>query len=210
MPSKRNEYYLLLEGETSGPHTLEELHQMWQAEKITLDTLYVEPGMAECKPVNTILNKVSGFKKPEAQRPEGEQLVLDIERVKMGRWVVRFCVAVAIVGLLIWSYYSIMRPAKAPPVPVFARIELSMTTLTVINRNAYDWEKKTICLNGKPPDGYKVNVPVLAVGGSMQIPLINFADTQGVRFEPWRLAVSEVWIGDEKEGYRMYGIRRTQ
>ena len=58
MSAKRDEYYLLLEGETSGPHTLEELHQMWLDERITLETLFVQPGMKGCRPVNLILNQV--------------------------------------------------------------------------------------------------------------------------------------------------------
>jgi len=75
MEHKPEEYYLLLNGDTAGPYTLADLHAMWMDDKITLDTLFVRPGMQKCQPVNLILGLVINYdpSKPVEVEPEEEK-----------------------------------------------------------------------------------------------------------------------------------------
>ncbi|MEW6306257.1 MAG: DUF4339 domain-containing protein [Verrucomicrobiota bacterium] len=205
MSVKRNEYYLLLNGETSGPHTLEELHQLWLAEKITLDTLYVQPGMQECKPVNLILNRVIGFRKDE---PQAEQPAPEIAVNRRAVVVGFYCAAAIVIGMLVWVYITMFRTDDDPALRFNAGAQLTMTHLSIINRNDYDWTNVNVVLNGKPPAGYKCLVPSIRGGGYVDLSLIDFVDEKNFRFEPWRTTVDEIWVGDEKRGYRPVPVPR--
>lgn len=212
MAVKRDEYFLLLEGETSGPFTLEELHQMWQDEKITLDTLYVRPGMKGCKPVNLILNQVIGYRKPAATeelKPRAEpEIEFELEETSNLGGV--YVLAAIGVGFLIWLLTAVSKPPPDPSLRLNADVEVSLTHLTVFNRNNYAWLETMVVINGQPPGGYRYKITALVPNGSAIISLPDFADGAGNRFAPWGMRVETVWIGDDKQGYHPFPLSASE
>ncbi len=199
MLARRNVYYLFLNGETAGPYTLEGLHEMWQEEKITPETLYVQPGMTRSSPVNLILNKVIGY-----QKPVTTEAVPPVEKGETRSLSGAYVTAVIGIVLFCWAVGSARNPSRDPSRALNARIAESRARLSVVNGNDYDWKGQSIVLNGKPPQGYKHRILSLKPGESAAVWLTHFVDETGARFEPWRMEIKEVWIGDDKLGYRFF------
>jgi hypothetical protein len=56
-------YFVLIEDNESGPHTLAKLHEMWSKGEIWEGTLFAQSGMEEWKPLSEILSKIKDYKK---------------------------------------------------------------------------------------------------------------------------------------------------
>lgn len=207
MQPPREEYYLLINGDTSGPYTLAELHRMWMEDKIKLDTLFVRPGMRKCQPINLILGMVINYheEKPDPYAvpvvDETEDPLAPLKRV------FRLGVVAAIFVVFIWLIGPWREVSEKQAQIMRAVVLVKTADLNVFNESDFEWPEMYVHLNGQPPGGYKRKLDKLAPGTSRDITLLEFTDSIGTSFEPWRMTVSEVWIGNEKMGYRQFRVR---
>lgn len=206
MANQVDEYYLLLKGETSGPFTLEQLHDMWMADKITLDTLFVRPGMSKCQPINLILSKVINPEEPEAEAEAADKAAAKEEK-ESGPWFEIVSIALALC-LLIYGFRSLSHPSASPEREHFANVELQLSGIVVRNMNDFDWKDAWVYVNGRPPDGFRYQIKSLPTKESINIPLLNLADTNGLPFNPAIMNVQDVWIGDDIQGYRPFSFKK--
>jgi hypothetical protein len=56
VPMNETEYCLILDDKEQGPFTIGQLRSLWNAAKITTETLYTQPGMAGWRPLSDILS----------------------------------------------------------------------------------------------------------------------------------------------------------
>lgn len=207
MEPPREEYYLLINGDTSGPYTLADLHRMWMEDKIKLDTLFVRPGMRKCQPINLILGMVINYheEKPDALAvpvvDESENPLAPFKRL------LRWGVIVGILVVFVWLIGPWREAAQEQTQIMRAVVLVKTADLNLYNESDFEWSEMFVHLNGQPPGGYKRKLDKLAPGTSRDITLLEFTDSTGLSFEPWRMTVSEVWIGNEKLGYRQFRVR---
>lgn len=197
MRSKLEVYYLYQDGQTTGPWALEQLHEMWDEGRIMADTPYVQVGVWRKQPLSKILNKIIGYRKTaqaEISLPDEEPQATSLRGTHIATG--------AGLAFLIWLIASTVKPPENPSRALKAEVQEIRARLNVINWNNYDWRDETIVLNGAPPKGYKRVIRFLPAGESMSLLLTDFANPTGARFEPWSMPITEVWIGDERQGYR--------
>jgi len=85
-------------------------------------------------------------------------------------------------------------PTPAPP-DLHASARMNGLTVTIANQDASDWQSVRIQLNPAVlRSGYEITVPSIPVGGSSEIPLTDFSNGDGQRFNPLTMVVKEVWI----------------
>lgn len=205
MRAKPDVYYLFHDGQTKGPCTLADLHEMWDAGQVTLNTLFVQPGPWRSRPLSHILEKVIGY-----QKPAGGEIAPPVDEAKASITAATYFVTAVGIALLVWVLGPTLKPSPDSSRTLKAEVELVMTRVSVFNGNSYDWMGKTVVLNGKPPLGYKRKIAVLKSGEVMTLPLTDFADQTGFRFEPWRMLIEEIWIGDDQQGYQSFPPPRNQ
>jgi hypothetical protein len=199
-----DDFYLLIEGDTSGPYTLEKLHELWEEQRIDLKTLYVQPGMRQCRPIDTIVHRVIGF----GQVAEAPEAVAEAAPPRAS--LVPFWWAGLIVITLIaaWTMSSVSSARKAAlREPLNAGVELGLADLKIANQNRFEWREIEVFLNEGPPQGYSARIPQLMPGDVTAIPLVNFMTKEGVRFEPWRMDVGRVWVGQGPKDYTNYVVQ---
>jgi len=206
MELKPEEYYLLIDGDTAGPYTLADLHAMWMADKITLDTLFVRPGMHKCQPVNLILGLVISYHPvPPAQaRPVEEAAEHPLAPF---RPLLRWGLAGLLLGLTIWVILSTREQSGPDALIMRAVVQVKPADLNVFNESDFEWQDMFVHLNGQPPEGYRRKLTTLQPGHSIDITLLEFTDPAGDAFQPWSMSVTDVWIGNEKRGYRSFRVR---
>jgi hypothetical protein len=206
MEPKPEEYYLLMDGDTAGPYTLADLHAMWMEDKITLDTLFVRPGMHKCQPVNLILGLVISYNpaQPVLTPPvedEGEHPLAPF------RPLLRWGLVGLILGLTLWAILS-SREQSGPDVLIMrAVVQVKQADLNIFNESDFEWQDMFVHLNGQPPEGYRRKLTTLRPGQSIDLTLLEFTDPAGDAFQPWSMSVTDVWIGNEKRGYRPFRVR---
>ncbi len=61
-PMRETDYYLQLDDKEQGPFTIRQLRSLWDAAKITSETLYTQPGMAGWRPLSDILSTIEPCK----------------------------------------------------------------------------------------------------------------------------------------------------
>jgi hypothetical protein len=182
---------------------------MWMDDKITLDTLFVRPGMRKCQPVNLILGMVINYNavQPAVTAPpiedEAENPLAPFKPF------VRFAGIVVILILFVWAIMEQMTPPEKELMSVRAYVRLKPADLNVFNESDFAWRDFNAYLNGQPPNGYKRKVGTLLPGSGIDLTLLEFTDSYGSSFQPWNMTVNEVWIGNEKVGYRSFRIRRS-
>lgn len=206
MEHKPEEYYLLLNGDTAGPYTLADLHAMWMDDKITLDTLFVRPGMQKCQPVNLILGLVISYDptKPEQTEPTVEEVEHPLAPF---RPLLRWGLVGLVLCLVVWAFFS-SQEQTGPDVSVMrAVVQVKQADLNVFNESDFEWQDMFVHLNGQPPAGFKRKLTTLRPGHSVDMTLLEFVDPEGDAFQPWSMSVTDVWIGNEKRGYRSFRVR---
>lgn len=205
MQPQREEYYLLINGETAGPYTLAELHRMWMDDQITLDTLFVRPGMRKCQPINLILGMVINYHEEQpvvvAAKDEDEDPLTPLKRL------FRRGVIVLILVMFVWVVGPWRDAAEKQTQIMRAVVIVKPADLNIYNESDFEWQEMSVHLNGQPPGGYKRKLGNLSPRAGLDITLLEFTDPSGASFEPWRMTVSEVWIGNEKLGYRSFRVR---
>jgi hypothetical protein len=196
-----NEYFLLIGGESSGPYTLEQLHELWLKEPFPLDTLYVRKGMTECRPIDEILHVIIAFRKaPPKPLPPPRKLSRTAFALRVGACALLILGA----GVSIWLRN---RPEPPPPDVVRALVEVSKINVTIVNFDLDDWTEKTLCLNGYGPEAFKCRLASLKARDTVTLSLTRFVNDQGDRFEPWNTEVSEVWIGGGGKDFHRFPVR---
>lgn len=206
MEPKREEYFLLINGDTAGPYTLAELHTMWMDDKITLDTLFVRPGMQKCQPINLIMGLVISYDPNQAAAEEPKIDEDENPFTPFKGWLKWALLAIAI-GLFGWLIVSNLRQAEVESLIMRAVVEQKPADIRIVNESEFEWQDVFVYLNGQPPEGYKRLLGNLKPNNSVELTLLEFRDPTGTPFEPWRMGVTEVWIGNEKIGYRSFRIR---
>lgn len=209
MDPKVEEYFLLINGETAGPYTLAQLHEMWMDDKITLDTLFVRPGMRKCQPVNLILGMVINYSAAEPAvtvPPVEDETENPLAPFKP---LVSYAGIIIVFLLFIWVVWSQMHPPEAKVLSLRAYVKAKPADLNVFNESEFEWKDFVVYINGQPPNGYKRKLPTLQPGNGIDLTLLEFTDNYGIGFQPWTMSVNEVWIGNEKSGYRSFRIRRV-
>src|SRR5207244_9513220 len=93
------EYFLLLEGETTGPFTLEQLQHLWFNKGIPLDTLYARPGLKECRPIDTLLHRIIAYQKAGLQ----EVAAPPPKRMSTAKWVTVYSLILVLLVIFLWS-----------------------------------------------------------------------------------------------------------
>ncbi|MGO8929944.1 MAG: hypothetical protein ACLQU3_24005 [Limisphaerales bacterium] len=101
-------------------------------------------------------------------------------------------IALAVVGTVV-NCRDNEKPASERKV-LNASVSVGSDTLTVVNKDDFDWENVHVWLNGRPLDGYKAQVAVLRAGGRKQLSFFEFTNENGDRFSG-NMKVIEVWIG---------------
>jgi hypothetical protein len=197
-----DQYYLLIEGETSGPFSLEQLQQLWLSKGIPLDTLYAAPGLKECQPVDTLLSKIIAYHKPEVAPPPAPPAP---DPYAAAKWVATYSLIVTLVGGAIWSISPFSRRAR-PLNVVEAAVEVTPIRVSLTNNDGQDWSEKTIILNDGPDGGYRYRIGSLRAGQTVHFSLIEFISPAGKRFQPWNMSVLEVWIGGGGKDFKRYRI----
>lgn len=206
MQSQREEYYLLVNGESAGPYTLADLHQMWMDDKISLDTLFVRPGMRKCQPINLILGMVINY---HAAQPVEVAPVVEAEEHPLSpfKGVLRW----GLMGLCLVVFIWLIGPGRSDSEYksdiMRGMVVVKPADLHVFNESEFEWQEVYVHLNGQPPGGYKRKLSSLPPGMGKDITLLEFTDVSGASFEPWRMSVTEVWVGNEKIGYRTFRVR---
>jgi hypothetical protein len=208
MQPQREEYYLLINGDTAGPYTLAELHQMWMDDKITLDTLFVRPGMRKCQPINLILGMVINYH--AAQPAEEAPLIIEEEEHPLApfKGLLRWGLMGVCLVLFVWLIgpWRVASESKKSEI-MRAVVAVKPADLNIFNESEFEWREVYVHLNGSPPGGYKRKLNSLPPGMGKDLTLLEFTDTSGASFEPWNMSVTEVWIGNEKMGYRTFRVR---
>jgi hypothetical protein len=207
MQPQREEYYLLVNGDTAGPYTLAELHQMWMEDKITLDTLFVRPGMRKCQPINLILGMVINYhaaQPAEAAPPAAEE---EDHPLAPFKGILRWGLMGACLLVFIWLIGPWRGDSESQLQIMRGVVTVKPADLGVYNEREFEWQEVFVYLNGQPPVGYKRKLGNLAPGTGKDITLLEFTDVSGAAFEPWRMSITEVWIGNEKLGYRTFRVR---
>ncbi|HEY1169810.1 MAG TPA: DUF4339 domain-containing protein [Verrucomicrobiae bacterium] len=208
MEPQREEYFLLVNGETAGPYTLAELHEMWMSDKITLDTLFVRPGMKKCQPINLILGMVINYQTATAKPAPTEIAIEEESALAPLKGVFRWGITVAIMCVFIWVIGPWRYRGEEQTQVMRAIIEVKPADIRIINESDFEWNQMFVYLNGTPPSGFKRLLGNLKPGQQKDLILLEFNDSGGAPFEPWRMTVSDVWIGNEKNGYRTFRIRQ--
>ncbi len=211
MDPKVEEYYLLINGETAGPYTLAQLHEMWMDDKITLDTLFVRPGMRKCQPVNLILGMVINYHAPDPAAIAAATPVEDETENPFAPFkpVLRYAGIITILALFVWAVMSQIQPPDDKVVALQAYVKVKPADLNVFNESDFEWKDFVVYINGQPPNGYKRKLPTLPPGNGIDLTLLEFTDNYGTGFQPWTMTVNEVWIGNAKSGFRSFRIRRV-
>lgn len=197
------EYFLLIDGETSGPHTLEQLQELWFSKGIPLDTLYARPGLKECLPIDTLLEKIIAYKKhvPEPKLPPPPPPP-EVTR----KWLATYWAVVVLLVVFLWSIAPFITKRFKPANVVNATVQTSAIRMTLTNNDGEDWTEKIISLNDSPPQGYQCRLNGLRAGATLNISLIDFINPEGLRFQPWNMTVTEVWIGGGGKEFKRFRI----
>ena len=209
MEPQREEYYLLINGESAGPYTLAQLHEMWMEDKITLDTLFVRPGMKKCQPINLILGMVINYHAPLAA-----PAVVAVPDDDENPWApFRGLFRWGSVAVILVVFFWLVGPWRNEP-GMEAQVMRAVVTvkpadLNVFNESDFEWQEMFVYLNGQPPAGYKRKITSLAPRTGKDLTLLEFVDASRMPFEPWRMSVTEVWIGNDKLGYRAFRVRQS-
>ena len=206
-----DEYYLLAGEETRGPFGLGQLQEQWHAGQLPLDALFIRKGSPEARPVNEILERIIAYRpaeEPVAEvvkevAPVGKAAVADTAgqpnyRLRIGLGLVVF---VALGWLL-----NPARPKKPPEQVLHGRVEVSRVELRIENLNLFDWTNVVVRLEGNAPEAMAARVGRVGAGETVKVPLTNFGDGRGQRFEPWKAVVSEVWIGGDSYEFRKFPL----
>jgi len=204
---KRNEFYLLQDGDTQGPFTLEDLHKMWMEERLTLDTLYLQPGMKRCQSIDAILDRIVAYKKavPQERPPKPKLPAYPISAAERHRskWS-KIRLLIVSLAFLVVAVFAVVQSARERAITLHPEIECLAFNIRFTNQDKKEWLDLTVWLNGSPPNGYAHRISRLKTGKSLVIPLRDFLDQRGTRFEPWRMKVREVGIVDGDGHYKTY------
>ncbi len=207
MEPQREEYYLLINGDTSGPYTLGELHDMWMDDKITLDTLFVRPGMRKCQPINLIMGMVINYQAP---KPAAAVVVVadeDENPLSPFKAVFRWGTMAVIAIVFLWLINPWREDAEGESKIMRAVVTVKPADLNIFNESDFVWDEMFVHINGQPPGGYKRKLAPLLPHTGKDMTLLEFTDPSRAPFEPWRMTVTDVWIGNEKVGYRAFRVR---
>lgn len=195
-----DEHYLLINGETYGPFSFEQLHELWQREELPLDTFYVRKGMREVRPLEEILNQIIAYRRPE---PEALQRPSLPDRINPKLVVLISLVIAGLYALLSGLKALYYQPEHVAQV-VQAEIQASPVELIIVNHDSLDWTNKVALLNNNLPGSYLFHIAHLGAGKSLKVSLIGFKDGEGRPFEPWKEPVLQVWIGGNGHDYRRF------
>jgi hypothetical protein len=86
--------------------------------------------------------------------------------------------------------------------------EISVLSDGVIISNARKetWDSVNVFVNSEPPFGYGCRLDNVKPLDSKAIPLSEFVDSDGKRFNPYTYKVLYIWIGNDQIKYHKYGF----
>lgn len=188
---KLDEHYLLINGETYGPFTFEQLHELWQREELPLDTFYVRKGMREVRPLEEIINQIIAYRRPEPEAPVRKMLP---DRIHP-KLAVLICLVLGGLYALLSGLKALYHPDYQEAVFVSAEVRVTPVRIQIVNTDTFAWTNKLVRLNDNTDGAFQFRVIYLDSGKTLTTSLINFADGSGRRYEPWKETVLQVWIG---------------
>ena len=119
-------------------------------------------------------------------------------------------IAIVVIGVVNTAIDS----GKPPPAKsgnagrrVNVGIEISSMAVRLTNNGSPDWTQAEVYLNGMPPFTFKATATAPPVGQSITIPLVQFVDRDGNRFNPLTKAVTSVWVGGSGYDYAETRVR---
>jgi len=193
------EYYLLIEGETYGPYTLEQVQKLWHETQIPLDTLYIRKGMTEVRPLDEVINQVIAYQKPLPQPPAPPPL--DSPAVARAKRIFRWTLVSLSVAAVVFSIKTAYFPEVIPPEPMSAGVTVSRAQIKVINNNHYAWTNRWVRLNDNGTEAFEYRIRRLEPGKTLNIPLVIFS-RRGRHFESWREPVTNIWVSENETTFK--------
>jgi hypothetical protein len=82
------------------------------------------------------------------------------------------------------------RPAVTPAPEITVDMRFTGTQFTIKNTGRLAWDSATIEIN----DGFKVSIGELSAGATTTIGAMNFANKEGLRFNPFSMKPQQVYI----------------
>jgi hypothetical protein len=76
----------------------------------------------------------------------------------------------------------------------------------ISNAGKEKWESVNVFVNSEPPFGYGCRLDNMKPLESKPVPLSEFVNSDGKRFDPNAYKVLYVWIGNDQVKYRKYGF----
>lgn len=205
-----DEYFLLVGEETRGPFALGQLHEQWHAGQLPLEALVIRTGAPEAQPVNAILERIISYRPPEGavDEPVAARAAANSEAdARRAAAPPNYSLRLAL-GLLAFAVLAfILNPARPKPPAervLHGRIEVTRVELRVENLNLFDWTNAVVRLEVNDPAAMHADLATVAAGATVRVPLVNFKDSAGKTFEPWKTVVSEVWIGGDAYEFRKF------
>lgn len=205
-----DEYFLLVGEETRGPFALGQLHEQWHAGQLPLAALVIRKGDSATQPVNAILDRIISYRPPAVavDEPVAARAAANSEAdARRAAAPPNYSLRLAL-GLLVCAALAfILNPARPKPPAqrvLHGRVEVTRVELRVENLNLFDWTNAVVRLEVNDPAAMHADLATVAAGATVRVPLVNFKDSAGKTFEPWKTVVSEVWIGGDAYEFRKF------
>jgi hypothetical protein len=125
---------------------------------------------------------------------------------RIGRVVVSLILVFGVLTVVI----ALVRDADTTQLKTLSvSVRASTTELELRNQGSPDGIPITIYINGTPPYTYRSDATMPPSGATvLRIPLQQFTKKDGERFNPFRHAVTTVWVGGSGYDYRSFTMDR--
>jgi len=117
------------------------------------------------------------------------------EKKKIDKWALIIIAILLVVGT-IQHQYALRNPSKPQYVKLQASIQYNGLQISITNKDNFDWSNIGLALNMQNPNinHYRYQVPLIRSNETYTVGLVNFANDDGARFNPYAYKVQDVYI----------------